>query len=44
MGQVEGDSTKTERGWRVVGVWVYGSLPQALVVITAVEAMFRVQR
>jgi hypothetical protein len=43
-GQVEGDSTKTEWGWRVAGVWVYGGLPQAFVVITAVEAMFRVQR
>jgi hypothetical protein len=43
MGQVEGDSTKTEWGWRVVRVWVYGGLPQALVVITAVETMFRVQ-
>ena len=36
-GQVEGDSTRTERGWRVVGWWVYGGLPRAFVVITAVE-------
>jgi len=27
-GQVEGDSTKTERGWRVVGAWDYGGLPR----------------
>jgi hypothetical protein len=43
-GQVEGDSTKTEWGWRVAEVWIYGGLPRALVVITAVEAMFRVKR
>jgi len=36
-GRVEGDSTKTEWGWRVAGVWIYGGLPRALVVITAVE-------